>query len=243
MHVKSKSEQGFNRLELAILAATLVLFAAIALPVLARNKSSSEQAACFNNLRRLGHAFQLWANDHGDRNPWVTPVAEGGTFGSSDPLKGNIWFQMGSISNELANPGILVCPSDVGVGAPRKLARNFSSRPDWGFFNPAFRNNSVSYLIGLHSWSGVPRSVLSGDRNIRWDAANLNCSAGIGNTCAILGPVNPSTAVWTNAIHGETGNILSNDGQVEQTSSRGIQRLVSDPRSGSHGVTHFLVPN
>jgi len=239
-HLKKsrKPEDAFTRLELAVLAGTVGLLAAIALPVLGGNKAHSEQAGCFNNLRRIGHAFQLWANDHGDRNPWVTPVAEGGTFGSDNPLRGNVYFQMGTISNELANPGLLVCPSDVGVGAPRKMARDFSDRTDGGFFNPGFRNNSVSYLIGLHSWSGVPRSILSGDRNIRWDAINASCSSGIEFVCAMS-----FSAVWTNAIHGETGNVLSNDGQVEQTSSRGLLRLVSDPKGDTGGNTHCLAPN
>jgi hypothetical protein len=83
------SRRAFSRLDLVMVIATLALLGAITLPVLASSKVRGEQAMCFNNLRRIGHAFHLWANDHGERNPWVTPVSEGGTLGSANPLKAN----------------------------------------------------------------------------------------------------------------------------------------------------------
>lgn len=238
MHTDSRPKRAFTCLELLVICAVLLLLASIALPLLAGNGVLGEQAVCSNNLRRIGHAFQVWANDHGDNNPWGTPVQEGGTFGTTNGLKGNAWFQMGTISNELASPAVLVCPSDVGVGTPRKLAKDFSSNPDGGFFSPGFRNDSLSYLIGLHSYSGLPRSVLSGDRNIMWNQLNVGCQTGIALACELNGV----GTVWTNAIHGETGNILLNEGGVEQTSSARVRRLTNDPRTGS-GSTHFLAPN
>ena len=39
----------------------------------------------------------------------------------------------------------------------------------------------------------------------------------------------PADVYWTNAIHGETGNILFADGAVEQLSAAGLQRAIGSP--------------
>src|SRR5438477_5215559 len=164
----SNSQRAFTRLELVMIVATLVLLAGVAFPLLAGTRARSEQVSCFSNLRQIGHALQVWASDHGDRNPWWTPVREGGSYNApGDPappwlgLRNNAWFQWAWISNQLGTPKILVCPSDRDIGAPRRMASNFSYNPDGGFLSPAFRNNSVSYFVGLHSIYDDPRSILS----------------------------------------------------------------------------------
>src|SRR5690349_16793977 len=176
----ANSEQAFTRLELVIVLITLALLAGIALPVLAGNKARSEQALCFSNLRQIGHAFHLWASDHADRNPWLTPTQEGGTYGTSFPLKNNAWFQMSWISNELITPKILVCPSDVGVGASRRMATNFvRTNSSGGFTALGFRDRALSYIISLHSIYDAPRSILSGDRHLKYDSIDQGCGTGV----------------------------------------------------------------
>src|SRR5438477_4094612 len=90
------SERGFSRLELLAVLATLVLLATAAFPLLANTRTRSEQVSCLGNLRQIGHAVHLWGNDHGDRTPWFTQVAEGGTreYGTGNPLRNNPYFQM-----------------------------------------------------------------------------------------------------------------------------------------------------
>lgn len=247
---RSCSKPAFTRLELVTVLAALALLTAIALPGLATSRPRSEQAACFNNLRQIGRAFQEWASDHGDRNPWVTPASEGGTYvgyGSPTPswapLRGNAWFQMGTISNELGTPKLLVCPSDWGVGASRRVATDFSyTNANGGFFAPGFRNNALSYTIGLHSFAGASRAILSGDRHIRWDVVNGSCSyGGPALICTING--GSLSVAWTNAIHRETGNLLLNDGRVEQLTSSGLQHSadISSHNVGGLG-NHILAP-
>jgi len=242
---RSASRRGFTRPELVMVLATLALLAGIVVPVLASSKIRGEQAMCFNNLRRIGHAFHLWASDHDDRNPWVTPVSEGGTYWSANPLKANAYFQMGMVSNELATPQVFVCPSDQVAGAPRRMATDFSyTNANGGFFVPGFRNAALSYIVGLHSFPGASRAILSGDRNIRWDALDQICASGI-SLCAMAGVGRGGevpTVRWTNAIHGETGNLLFNDGRVDQLSITGL-RQASKPAQENISTGHFLVPN
>ena len=233
-----RADRAFTRLELAVVLATLGLLAAIALPVLAGSKAHSEQASCFSNLRQIGHAFHLWANDHGDRNPWLTPFNEGGTYNTPSPLKNNAFYHIGSISNELVTPRILVCPADREGIMPRIVAIDFSNNnPNGGFWRLGFQNRALSYTIGLHSFFEVPRSILSSDRNIKWSGLNNQCFTGVGEALTI----NSSTADWTNSIHVGTGNVLFNDGSVEQVSSFGLRRAVQDAK-GDIRTLHFLAP-
>src|SRR6266550_2528509 len=105
------SERAFSRLELLVVLATLLFLATAAFPLLANTRTRSEQVSCLGNLRQIGHAVHLWGNDHADRTPWFTPLAEGGTResgGSGNPLRNNPYFQMGALSNELATPKMLV---------------------------------------------------------------------------------------------------------------------------------------
>jgi len=237
----------FTRLELAVVIATLALLAAVALPVLAGNKLRSEQVSCLSNLRQLGHAVHLWGNDHGDRTPWFTPESEGGTRDSTNALKNNLWFQFGALSNELVSARVLVCPSDQGVGAPRRMADSFSNDPaNGGLFAPGFRNQSVSYLIGLHAYFAASRTILSGDRNIRWDALNQSCPVGFPGvvlyaTSRPFGP--PADVFWTNAIHGVCGNLLFVDGAAEEFSSAGLQAVLNNPGTSCGSSHHFVGPN
>src|SRR5439155_13887112 len=113
---------------------TVALLAILALPVLAVNRTRSEQVVCASNLRQVGHAFHLWANDHGDLTPWLTPTSQGGTYLTPNALKNEPYYQIGVMSNELVTPKILVCPSDQGVGVPRRMAMDFSASSASGGF-------------------------------------------------------------------------------------------------------------
>ena len=154
--------------------------------------------------------------------------------------RNNAWFQFAWISNELATPKILVCPSDQGVGIPRAMANDFSDSVDGGFLSAAFKNGAVSYSIWLHSFFSSPRSILSGDRNIRYDVPFGGCASGLNLVQTIYR--GSSSARWTNAIHGVSGNLLFTDGSVEQSSSPDLRRYVNLPGQDDNGSVHFISP-
>jgi len=240
----SRSARAFTRLELAAVVAALMLLAAVALPLLANTKPRVDRVTCVNNLRLIGRAEHLWANDHHDVMPWRVDITEGGT--QHHPLQNNSWVNYGMMSNELATPTILACPSDGLV----KAARSFTSSPFDGFFSVAYRNASVSYFIGLDSFlteaapfsPGLASAALAGDRNLQVDAIDQTCSSGVKPAAGVYPSiVPPSRTRWTNAIHGLTGNILAIDGQVAQTpSSRVVQAI--GPGIDDNAVFHLLMP-
>jgi type II secretory pathway pseudopilin PulG len=226
--------RAFTRIELLAVSAVLGMMMLVVLPTLASNKTDSERFLCFNNLRMIGRAVQMWAGDHNQQPPWRSPVTEGGLYPSSGTRAGNAWFDLTYMSNELFTPKILACPSDVGV----KRATEFGGNTNGGFFSPPFRGAALSYVVGLESGGDSPRSWVSGDRNIySWPAGS--CSSRVNNVSQIDTWAGLVSTRWTNGVHGEFGHILLLDGSVEFTSSQRL-RTVLIPEMDDNGTIHFL---
>jgi len=243
-------ESGFNRLELVLVMATVVLLAGVAFPTLGNTKTRSQRISCFANLRQIGHAIHVWGNDHGNRTPWRTGFSEGGTFFSTSPFKNAAWYQFASLSNELVTPEILVCPADKNVGAERVIATTWSaSDPSGGYRTLGFRDLATSYTVALDAFFDQPRSILSSDRNVRDAGRNSACSAGVGDAnFFIVGPSSPGQG-WTNAIHFQGGNVLFYDGAVGQISSADFSNTLNAPYfsipywGSDNGDLHLLITN
>ncbi|MGP8199293.1 MAG: type II secretion system protein [Limisphaerales bacterium] len=61
--------QAFTLLELLVIMAVITTLAAMLLPTLARARASAANAECAANLRQLGGAITLFANDHNSQYP------------------------------------------------------------------------------------------------------------------------------------------------------------------------------
>jgi competence protein ComGC len=234
--------RAFTRVELLILVATITLLALIAAPVLATSKSDSERAICFNNLRRIGQAVRQWGGDHYEEPPWLTPISDGGT---RPDRPGSVvkpalaWGEYLSLSNELATPRVLACPADASA----RVASDWSAGPG-GLLNVNFRNQAISYLVGLHADSIHPRALLAADFNMRL-SGNGGCVPAMVNSCyTISAPYisSPPEAVqWTNGPHGSVaGHLLVVDGSVAFLNSEGLTRTVSTINSTENGNHHIL---
>ena len=236
-----RSDVAFTRVELLIVSATLALLVLISLPLAARQQSvstRSEQLVCMANLRHIGRAYQLWASDHDDQNPYLLDPNQGGIRGVA--VANNIWYQFAWLSNELATPKVLVCPSDTNI---LRIARDFSFSADGGFLNPAYRNNAVSYFLSLHAFRDNPHAILAGDRNLQASSTGGACSySGLSSvsTLQAFGGL-PSNALWSNSLHGVQGNVLFNDRDVRTTSSIEMWNAVAGTSTDAQRL-HFITP-
>ena len=233
-------ERAFSRADLLFCCLAGSLLFVMAASLLASNKSESQRAICFNNLRQIGRGFHVWASDHDDHLPWQvssTSLPQGGTRGS--PLGFNAWGHYSVLSNTLATPQILLCPADT-LGNKRMAARWDTSQAG-GFFNSNYRNNALSYPPLLHADANSPSSLLSADRNFRVDQNNNACTYVQANVCFTL--FQRGSGAWTNALHGSNGHLLLMDGSVNFTTSAQLQETLLAPGQDDNGSTvHGLAP-
>jgi len=203
------TSRALTLIDVLIVVATFVfaIVLGLLLPSLARPRSmctSSPQSRCVNNLRQVGLAFRVWADDHGEQFPWNVPQTNGGTMEFATSTQ--VWRHFQIASNEMNSPKILYCPSDTGQ----------SRANGW---QPSISNGNVSYFIGLDADETKPQSILSGDRNL---STNNNILAGV------MTFPNPTAVHWTSAIHKGEGNFGLGDGSVIQVSARNLFQSVTN---------------
>ena len=161
------------------------------------------RVSCTTNLKQVGLAFRMWANDNGDRFPMQVSIAEGGT--KELALKGFALPNFTVLSNELITPKPLHCPSDPD-------RRHVTQ---WARFGPV----GLGYFVSMDAFETNPASILAGDRNVFIKGKRAKKLARLEK---------PEVVAWGSGTHVHQGNIVLGDGSAHLLDDLGLRTALTN---------------
>jgi prepilin-type N-terminal cleavage/methylation domain-containing protein len=191
-----KQKAAFTLIELLVVIAIIAILAAMLLPALAAAKRKAQRINCVNNLKEVGLAFRVWEGDNNDQYPQAVSSASGGAsdYVGHGLVTARAWcpaMVFITMSNELATPKVLWCPSDsyghlVGTNFNQSI---FGTLPgagvQWPPTSAQYQNpGQLSYFVNGDAVESDPQMIMAGDENIGNVGTANNKPATFGFTTA-----------------------------------------------------------
>ncbi len=156
MHIRSK---GFTLIELLVVIAIIAILAALLSPMMSSAIEKARRSSCRSNLRELGLALSLWAQDH---DGWLvlrgdSPNYVSGNLQGEYPMRNHV-LKLAS-NNYVRTTRQWLCPSDK-VDGPGGTLQVVDPKTFFGTGANTYdtrRHCSYMYVAG-HNQSSSPES-------------------------------------------------------------------------------------
>jgi len=217
----SKRRAGFTLIELLVVIAIIAILAAILFPVFAKARAKAQQTSCLSNLKELGTACLMYAQDYENQLP---PVFHP-TYVSEAAFRGHIWTDL--IQPYLKNIDILDCPAISKTGVRPGDVPLWC--PDYGYNHVGlvYASSTVPYQAGA---DGVPvYGWHPGNPGYGYGGAKLNSLGAPADTVMIVendfSPAGPgdwwktygayASGGYVGFPHNDMGNVTFCDGHAK----------------------------
>lgn len=208
---------GFTLVELLVVVAILSVLAAILMPVFAQARTAAHRTTCISNLRQLGLAWQMYADDaDGQAVPSYYPSSTGWSEVAWDFRDGR---EPGLLHPYTREDRLTACPTFRGQS--------------WGRKHTGYAYNA-SYVGGDY-WAGIPvaslgqigspaSTVLFADAGYSWPVLGANYLRAPSDPLFVAGKVH--------FRHLGRASVLWADGHATSTASRYLA-VESEPETGA----------
>jgi prepilin-type N-terminal cleavage/methylation domain-containing protein len=215
---------GFSLIELLVVIAILSLLVGILLPALGRARHYARRMACAGNLRQVGVAIHLYADDFDDTIPFGPegrPVTGSNFYTVTGDVTSLLSLEDGApvglgllLNKYLAQkPTVLFCPgADQPSEARQQLSRVGKAQAQSDYY---YRHGSVALL------TGEPKTLHVKLSNLGQNSKGQPIAALVADVQFLAHPSLASFQVKTRTNHQRTAsNILFAGGNVTTVSNR-----------------------
>ncbi len=210
--MQRRSSAGFTLIELLVVIAIIAILAAILFPVFARAREKARQTNCLSNMKQMGLAYQMYAQDYDERvvPTWISWQDWAWGEGSWDD--GAYWpYLLQPYAN---NVQIFNCPSVSGE--------------DW--------NGERNYRESGGAYSqNVYLGYYHASADSHYEPLSLGQIDQPASTLCELDSANSNPTLWRNRSyiatrHNDQCNVNFVDGHAKSLGEDAIMNLVWNPR-------------